>query len=338
MFDRIPIIGGVAWTQRTRLSAPALAAGDSFGQTVSISGNWVAVGAPNADVSPNPNAGRIYVYESAGNLPGLPGNTFTFRQTLLDPLPRPNHQFGLAVALDGTQLVAGTPSAVVTGLGRVSRTTLFRRQASNTWTEIQSSVSRDPGADEHFGAAVAISGEWLFVGAPQDMNNSGDFGGAAYALNLWASGPIGEVYCVAAINSTGQAATIEGLGSPFLASNSLSLRSSLLPPNQTGFFLVSRTTGFVPTPGGSRGNLCLGGAIGRFIGPGQVLNSGPTGAIELAINLLALPLPSGNTAAQPGDTLRFQAWYRYIVPNGPTSNFSPGLAVVIHCACSAASR
>jgi len=76
----------------------------------------------------------------------------------------------------------------------------------------------------------------------------------------------------------------------------------------------------------ARYNLCLGGSIGRFVGPGQVMNSGASGSFTLTVDLSALPTPTGLVTAQPGETWNFQAWYRDANP-GPTSNFTDAVAV-----------
>ena len=93
------------------------------------------------------------------------------------------------------------------------------------------------------------------------------------------------------------------------------------------FFLTSRTQGFSANPGGSQGNLCLAGAIGRYVGPGQIQSSGATGSITLQLNLGAMPQPTGPVAAVAGQTWNFQAWYRDAVAGTPTSNFTDGLRV-----------
>ena len=100
-----------------------------------------------------------------------------------------------------------------------------------------------------------------------------------------------------------------------------------LPLNRFGYFLNSRTQGLIPSPGGSLGILCLGGQIGRYVGPGQIKNSGATGSFSLALDLSVTPTPVGLVPIAAGEVWNFQAWYRDIV--GPsTSNFTNGLQVV----------
>jgi hypothetical protein len=107
--------------------------------------------------------------------------------------------------------------------------------------------------------------------------------------------------------------------------NDVSLAASSLPLNAFGFFLTSRTQGFVANPGGSQGNLCLSGSIGRYVGPGQIQNSGALGRIALSIDLNAQPTPLGPIAVVAGDTWNFTAWYRDSVGGVAVSNFADGL-------------
>ena len=127
-------------------------------------------------------------------------------------------------------------------------------------------------------------------------------------------------------NSTGLPAMLTGVGSVAIADNDYRLVVSQLPPNQFGFFLGSRDMAFIPTPGGSQGDLCLGGEIGRVVG-GQIVNSGFFGSFDVQPDLNALPQPNGPVQALAGETWHFQAWYRDLVLGFPTSNFTDAWAV-----------
>ena len=78
--------------------------------------------------------------------------------------------------------------------------------------------------------------------------------------------PFGEVVCPGEANSTGGPATAEALGTQLIDQNDLSLTARGLPPGAMGLWLTSAQPGFLPNPAGSAGNLCLGGAVGRFAG------------------------------------------------------------------------
>ena len=85
------------------------------------------------------------------------------------------------------------------------------------------------------------------------------------------------------------------------------------PPH--GYFFASQTQDFIANPGGSQGNLCLGGNIDRFL----VLSSGSYGSFWLNLPQWAMP----------GETWNFQAWFRDNNP-GPTSNFTDGVSVLFN--------
>ena len=152
---------------------------------------------------------------------------------------------------------------------------------------------------------------------------------AAHSAAFFAPGNLGTNYCTATAvpNSSGQIGVMSAMGSRVVADRDFTLVAEQLPTTSFGFFLTSMTSSFVANPGGSQGNLCVGGAIGRFVGPGQIMNSGQTGAISLDVDLAMLPTPTGFVLAQPAETWFFQAWHRDSAGGSPTSNFTDGLEV-----------
>lgn len=142
------------------------------------------------------------------------------------------------------------------------------------------------------------------------------------------TGSIGTPYCTPAVNnSTGRPGVLTASGSPVVATNNLTLEASSLPNNSFGYFLTSTTQGLVPGAGGSQGNLCLSGAIGRYVGPGQIKNSGTVGEFSLQINLMQTPTPTGFVTVIAGQTRNFQTWHRDAVGGMATSNFTNGLRI-----------
>ena len=146
----------------------------------------------------------------------------------------------------------------------------------------------------------------------------------AYLHAKWFSPAIGTSYCDPAVpNSSGAPGAMSGAGSELAANNDVTLIASDLPPSQFGYFITSQTSGFVAGPGGSQGNLCLGGTVGRYIS--DVASSGLAGTLLLRIDLNDMPSPV-QTVVLPGETWHFQAWHRDQNPTS-TSNFTNGLAV-----------
>ncbi len=130
-----------------------------------------------------------------------------------------------------------------------------------------------------------------------------------------------QSYCTAVANSSGQPASIAASGSNLVEVGALCLQASDLPTNRFGYFLASMTQGFVPTPPGSVGNLCLGGQIARFAK--EIRNSGSKGTYELYVDLERIPL-APPLAVQPGDTWNFQGWFRDV---SGASNFTDGVLI-----------
>jgi hypothetical protein len=139
-------------------------------------------------------------------------------------------------------------------------------------------------------------------------------------------GVIGSTYCDPAVaNSTGAPGVITATGSVLVADNDVTLTATDLPQNQFGYFLNSQTQGFVPMPSGSQGNLCVVGQVGRHVA--QLASTGAAGELQIAVDLTALPTPSGPAAVLVGQTYNFQCWYRDLNPN-TTSNFTNAVEVL----------
>ena len=138
------------------------------------------------------------------------------------------------------------------------------------------------------------------------------------------SDPLGTPYCGPAnLNSTGQSAEVSALGAQAAADSFVTLSASKMPPGVFGYFLAGSAKDFVPFAGGSQGNLCLGGDLGRYAR--QVRSTGPDGSFSMSVDLRSIPTWPPHDVA-PGETWQFQAWYRDQNP-GPTANFTDGVSI-----------
>jgi hypothetical protein len=177
-------------------------------------------------------------------------------------------------------------------------------------------IAAGGGAENY--AEMYGNGEWN--DAEENHFNTTHF------LVEYGGGGLGSNYCAANPNSTGIVSSMSAGGSITVADNNLSLSAIGLPSNSFGFFITSRTQGFAGNPGGSQGNLCLSGSIGRF--QQQIVNSGSSGSFSIQADLTAFPDPAlGTVGVLPGDTWNFQAWHRDAVGGSTTSNFTDGLEV-----------
>jgi hypothetical protein len=89
-----------------------------------------------------------------------------------DPVDFPEFEngdnIGRSVAIYGDTAIVGVPDDDL-GEGSVY---VFKRTGSN-WSAVQRLAPADLSANDGFGASVAVSGNWLVVGAPRNTGNSG---------------------------------------------------------------------------------------------------------------------------------------------------------------------
>ena len=149
------------------MNNPTPASGDNFGSSVAIDGTWVVVGAPYDDGGAG-NAGSAYVYYSLGANTALLAN-------IPNPSPALNDYFGWAVAVSGTRAVVGAPRDN-TGANLAGSAYVYNFSGGSA--TIPAATLSSTTAFERFGSAVAVSGNRVVVGAP---NNTGGAVGAGRA-------------------------------------------------------------------------------------------------------------------------------------------------------------
>lgn len=140
----------------------------------------------------------------------------------------------------------------------------------------------------------------------------------------------GEQGCTGLSNSTGLPGRLTGLGSRAIADNSFSIIGENLPADAFGYFIVSPNDAFIINPGANVGFLCMTTPIGRFLGPGEVQNTGASGTVTLQVDVSAVPTFLSGTAFEAlaaGDTRYFQFWHRDTSFGQATSNFTSSLGV-----------
>lgn len=146
--------------QRIRqVFAPVLRANGKFGAALALHGNVLAVGEPG-DAS-------VHLYDVVSGrllrtIPGAAGS-----------------RFGEALAMHGDRLAVGAPEENG-GRGAVFVFNVRNGEQLNGAPILHPS----PNANDNFGAAVALSGDWLMVGAPRDNTVRGTDAGSAFVFEL----------------------------------------------------------------------------------------------------------------------------------------------------------
>jgi len=202
------------WGQVKELTAAIRLNDANFGQSVSISGNYVLVGASgdsyNSGQSVIPYTGAAYIFKKdtdTGNVWTLVKKIYANAHTALD-------RFGFSVSISGTTAIVGAYAESESSLEADSQHAsgsayIFKKDqgGSENWGQFKKLTAADRAKDDYFGYSVSISGNWVIVGAYQEDENAQGYGtyantGSAYIFrrdqngsNAW-----GQVQKITALN------------------------------------------------------------------------------------------------------------------------------------------
>lgn len=176
--------------QQAYIKASNSERGDLFGLSVSISGDTLAIGAYGEDGA----AGAVYIFtQSAG--------VWSQQAYIKASNSEANDRFGFSVSISGDTLVVGAyyEDSDATGVDgdEMSSSFLYSGAAyvftrtTGVWSQQAYLKASNTNAGDNFGFSVAVSGNVVVVGAPQedsaasgvdgdDSNNSRAGSGAAY--------------------------------------------------------------------------------------------------------------------------------------------------------------
>jgi hypothetical protein len=129
-------------------------------------------------------------------------------------------------------------------------------------------------------------------------------------------------YCIGAPNSVGPGSVMSGVGSSSYGTNNLTLYAFGNPPNKTGIFLYSKNAAQFPLGDGWR---CVGAPIFRL----AVVQTDGFGDVVLPLDWSHSPFNAGLGWIHPGDTARFQLWYRDPGFGPAGTNLTDGLGVPV---------
>ena len=157
------------WLQ-TKLTASDVASG-AFGESVSVSGERVIVGA-RGDDDGGSNSGAAYVFERSSD-----GTWLQMKLTASDAAA--DDYFGESVSVSGTRAVVGAIWDDDGG-SRSGAAYVFEKNSDGEWSEIRKLVAGDAAEEDAFGYSVSVSGDRMVVGAPNRDSGENYMTGAAY--------------------------------------------------------------------------------------------------------------------------------------------------------------
>ncbi|MEX2214497.1 MAG: PKD domain-containing protein [Phycisphaeraceae bacterium] len=148
VFDEV---GGI-WSSAGTISKPV--AGTLFGQSVSISGDLMAVGMPSAQV--NNFSGAVFLYQRVAGAWNPIGQ-------VVSPDGQSNDFFGSSVTLQGDRLVVGAEGD--DDQGNESGSVYVFDFNGSSYNFTQKLLPSNPASSARFGADVALDGDTIVVGS-----------------------------------------------------------------------------------------------------------------------------------------------------------------------------
>jgi len=214
---------GIIWEEEAILSASDGETSDNFGNSVSIHGDYVVIGASSDD----DEKGSAYVFKRDGTIwteqvklnssdgaandyfsasvsihgdyvligtPRLeePGSTYVFKRDgttwmeedeLIAPGEPEYDNFGQTISFDGDQAIIGT----VANSDFLTSVYIFNFDGAG-WTDVAELFASDGTIEDYFGCSVSIDGDYALVGADGDDDN-GYWSGSAYVFTKALLGP-----------------------------------------------------------------------------------------------------------------------------------------------------
>jgi len=169
--------GADAWGEVQKIMAPDKSFGDYFGTSITVNNGRMAVGAYGED-DKGRSAGAVYTYQ-------LENDEWKFENKIHDNEGAANDRFGSSVVLTKNTLIVGANRD-----NKAGSIIIYEKQEAG-WNQTLKIFSSDGKAKDRFGSSLAVSGDYLSVGA----NGAEDFMGAVYVFerNLGGENNWGEV-------------------------------------------------------------------------------------------------------------------------------------------------
>ena len=155
---------GTSWPEEQKLTASDGAGNDRFGETITVDGDVIVIGAEQNGVG---GAAYVFCYD---------GTAWTETQKLVSSDIAAGDDFGASVSMNGDVLVVGADYD--DDGGSTSGSAYVFRNDGTMWTEEAKLTANDAAANNFFGHSVSVGKDKIVVGAHANNN----WLGAAYVF------------------------------------------------------------------------------------------------------------------------------------------------------------
>ena len=159
---------GTTWSQQAKLTASDSAAGDVFGCSVSISGDYAIVGANQDDVN-GTDSGSAYIFKRDGT-------SWSEQAKLTASDGAVSDYFGQSVSINGDYAIVG--AYLDDDKGSSSGSAYILKRDGTSWSEEAKLTASDGAGIDRFGYSVSIGNGYIIAGAYLDDDKGTDSGSA----------------------------------------------------------------------------------------------------------------------------------------------------------------
>jgi FG-GAP repeat len=147
---------GTNWVFMQKITDATGALDDHFGQGVSISGNYIIIGAPDDDNGGSMDQGSASIYQ-------YNGSAWVLMNKILDATGATDDRFGNSVSVSGNYAIVGAPEDDVINLNQGSAS-IYQYNGANWVLMTKNTGTTGVAANDQYGHSVSISGIYAMVG------------------------------------------------------------------------------------------------------------------------------------------------------------------------------
>jgi hypothetical protein len=161
---------GTSWNQEAKITANDWGASDRFGFSVSISGDYAAIGSYLDDIAGNNHQGSTYIFKRNGT-------SWSQEAKITASDGAASDYFGISVSISGDYTIIGAYRDDINSNNDQGSAYIFKRDGT-TWNQEAKITASDGSTSDYFGISVSIHNAYALIGAPRADTNLG----AAYVF------------------------------------------------------------------------------------------------------------------------------------------------------------
>ena len=169
---------GFSWIEEQKLTASDVNVFDTFGESVSLSGETAVIGSSMRRCMGDAqgNCGAAYVFR-------FNGTTWVEEQILIASDAADASRFGGSVSVQGGTVLVGAPSGAFVEGNCCGAAYVFRFNGTS-WVEEQRLTASDGSVRDSFGQSVSVNGNMAVIGADRARGPDGRPWGSAYVFSF----------------------------------------------------------------------------------------------------------------------------------------------------------